>query len=419
MVDASAQTAGRVTGGLPHVFLHIGTMKSGTSYIQHVLRRNRTALEAAGLLVPRQRLVPAVADVLNRKAKKASRDHRGTWDIVRREIERWHGGPVILSQEFMSAADEAAARRIVASFEPRRVSVIITARDLVRVIPSHWQTSVKQAKIVSLGEFVRVVQDESADPMPKLARGFWKHHDLARLIGIWGNVVGTDHITVVTVPPSGAPPVLLWERFASVIGVDPAMYDATADQTANFTLSYTAAELLRRVNERLGDSISPVDHRRVVNGFVANTVLRDDSHERAASDRARLSPVTHAWAVQRGARMVAAVAASGVKVVGDLEDLLAEPPTGDPTDTTEPGPLEESPDAAVTVIVALVQRLVKAELALGPEGPDVGAREDAGPASATPPPVPAGPRPSPQIRRRRADGGQSSMPDLDLVDEDD
>jgi len=363
--------------------LHIGTMKSGTSYLQHILRRNRSVLAEAGVLVPRQRLVPAVADVLNRKAKKRAKEHRGTWSKVVDEIERWRGSSVVLSQEFMSAADESDARRLVATLAPRRVSVIITARDLVRILPSHWQTSIKQGQHWSLSEFVGLIQDESPEAPKKPARGFWKHHDLARMIEVWSKVIGIEQITVVTVPPAGSPPDLLWQRFASVLGIDPESCDITIDRKANFTLSHTATELLRRVNEQLGDSITPVDHRRVVNNFVANAVLRDDSSEQAGDDRARLSTVEHAWASERGQRMVTALEASGATVVGDLADLCASPPAGDLADGTDSRPLHESPDAAVTVVVALVQRLVAVE-----HGRAAAETQDPGPDGSPPSVVP-------------------------------
>jgi hypothetical protein len=37
------------------VFLHIGLMKSGTSFVQRVLQKNRKALKESGLLFPGRR----------------------------------------------------------------------------------------------------------------------------------------------------------------------------------------------------------------------------------------------------------------------------------------------------------------------------------------------------------------------------
>jgi len=56
----------------------------------------------------------------------------------------------------------------------------------------------------------------------------------------------------VLVPAPGARPALLWERFASVFGVDPAVCTPPARQR-NASLGYASADLMRRVNVELAD----------------------------------------------------------------------------------------------------------------------------------------------------------------------
>lgn len=59
---------------------------------------------------------------------------------------------------------------------------------------------------------------------------------------------------VVTVPPRGAPPDVLWRRFASVLELDADRLDV-AQSVVNSSLSAEHAELLRRINTRLADRL--------------------------------------------------------------------------------------------------------------------------------------------------------------------
>ena len=49
---------------------------------------------------------------------------------------------------------------------------------------------------------------------------FWGLHDAAEVLPAWAQVVGADHVHVVTVPPRSAPAELFWERFAGTVGLD-------------------------------------------------------------------------------------------------------------------------------------------------------------------------------------------------------
>ena len=65
-------------------------MKSGTSYLQSVLRRNSGLLADHGTLVPR-RMVAAAADALGSKGRNRTMNIRGEWRRVVSEINAWNG----------------------------------------------------------------------------------------------------------------------------------------------------------------------------------------------------------------------------------------------------------------------------------------------------------------------------------------
>ena len=60
----------------------------------------------------------------------------------------------------------------------------MTCRDLLRVIPSHWQTTIKNGGTVAVRpSYVQLLladeEDEDEDKH-RYASGFWRHHDLPR-----------------------------------------------------------------------------------------------------------------------------------------------------------------------------------------------------------------------------------------------
>ena len=48
---------------------------------------------------------------------------------------------------------------------------------------------------------------------------FWRQQSAGQIVQRWAEGVGADHVTVITVPPPGAPSELLWQRFCQVAGI--------------------------------------------------------------------------------------------------------------------------------------------------------------------------------------------------------
>ena len=243
----------------------------------------------------------------------------------RAESLSWDGD-VLISHELFAPATAAQAERAIAAFGPSvEVHVVLTARDLVRQIPARWQEHVKHRSKKRFDDFVAVLRRE--DP----ATWFWQVQDFADVLRRWGSTLPPERVHVVTVPPAGQPTSLLWERFAGLLGLDPATFSTTG-QRANTSLGYEQAELLRRVNVELGDRPSlPGPYAPDVKSMFAERVL-----VRQPGTRLALSGDGLDYAVRRSEELAEGIRKLGVDVVGDLAELVPDAGPGRSSRLTPP-----------------------------------------------------------------------------------
>jgi hypothetical protein len=319
-----------VRGMRPRVFLHVGSPKTGTTFLQDVLWSQRATAREQGLLLPGERFHDhflATLDVRGLADDPISPEtSRGMWDRLVAEAVAWDGN-VLVSHELFAGATAEQARGAVAAFADRaEVHVVVTARDHVRQISAEWQEHVKHRSAATFATFVRDVRDDHAR-----TSWFWQVQDYAGVLERWGVDLPAEQVHVVTVPPSGADPDILWDRFAGLVGVDPAAFD-TALERSNSSLGVEQAELLRRVNVELGDRLPlPGPYPLVVKNVLAHRVL--EAHQ---GTRLALSPDDQAYAAGESRAIAERLVAMGADIVGDLDDLtpvggrVAGEPGGDP-----------------------------------------------------------------------------------------
>ncbi len=157
-----------------------------------------------------------------------------------------------MSHELFAAANAVQARRATSSFGSGvEVHVVLTVRDLLRQLSAEWQEHVKHRSTQRFDEFVASVREGA----PSRTGWFWQVQDYVGLVDRWGEGLPPSRVHVVTVPPAGAPPGLLWDRFAGLLGLDPDSFD-TSTSRANTSLGLEQAEVLRRVNLALGDRLA-------------------------------------------------------------------------------------------------------------------------------------------------------------------
>lgn len=301
------------------VFLHVGLPKSGTTYLQAILLKNKQALADAGLSFPGQDgwrdQVRAVRDV--REMPHALPRHRrevpGSWDELAHEMNAWRGDSVV-SMEWLSRVEPHQLRRILDSLASSEVHVVFTIRDLGRTLPASWQESVVNRQVWTWSEFLAETSDETLSGED---RKFWRLHDILALVERWRIEVPVERIHVVTVPPPGAAPETLWDRFAGVLGVTevPVLTD---DVRRNDGLALVSTEVLRRVNARSREAeIAPGDHKRIFSRQLA----RQGLSELRRGQRPVIPPELHPWVLFRMEAQVEGLRRLGVHVVGDLADL--------------------------------------------------------------------------------------------------
>lgn len=359
-------------------FLHIGTPKSGTTYVQSLWWQNRDALAEQRLLLPggseREQFHAAAVVRDNAGVLATMDDHqRRAWDRLVDEVAEWEGDALI-SQEQLVEADDDHARDAVRRLAgvSKEVHVVITVRDLVRQIPSAWQQRVKHGSDTTLRRFCARVAKDDPD------FNFWRHQDVPRILERWAATLPPDHVHVVPLPPPGAPRELLWQRLAGLLGIDDTGLDLQAPR-ANETLQPEEIELLRQVNVHF-----PRAHHDVAMSRHLRRVL--ESHlgqAEATTRRLALAPDRHQWAVERGNRMVDELVTLPYDVIGDLADLRPDPQQAEGVDP-DAVPDGEVLAAATALVADLVRESSPRARSQRPEPPGA-APSPGAPASPGPP----------------------------------
>jgi hypothetical protein len=314
------------------VFLHVGAPKTGTTFLQNVLWQNRAALARAGVSYPLDRPDEHFAATMDLRemAWGQQRDPRwhGAWERLAARARAAPGPSVVISSELLGGAIAEQAARAVASVQPAEVHVVFTARDLARQLPSDWQEHLKHRHQVSFGRFVTDLVELGPDAPAPFGEMFWGLHDPVDVLSRWRGAVPPERIHVVTVPQPGAPAELLWERFASVLGVDPTAYD-TQVSGVNTSLGVVECELLRRINIELRGRIAQRHYDPLVRLQLAGILAPESSGP--SSTKLALPPELAPPVTERSRQLSEGIRAAGYDVVGDLDELVpaaaqSEPP---------------------------------------------------------------------------------------------
>lgn len=322
------------------VVLHVGSMKSGTSYLQSLMTANRELLSTRSLLFPGRgwrEQVSGVAEVLERQ-RVAVLPEEGAWQSLVDEIAAWHG-TALISMEFLGPVGLRKIERVVSSFPAGSVEAVVTARDLNRSIPAMWQETLKNGRSFTFDEYVDAIRRHDGP-----GNAFWREQTIAAMCHRWSDVLGIDRVTLVTVPPPGTDRVELWYRFAEAIGIDGSGVESPPK--GNESLGAASVEVLRRLNARL-DDLSYQEYAPVVKHRLAKRVLARQRETEPA-----LGFDVPDWLPELSTRMIDRIRELGVRVVGDLSDLNPVAVPGTHPDSVS---ADQRLDAAVAGLEALVR----------------------------------------------------------------
>ena len=300
------------------VYMHVGTGKSGTTYLQRLLARNRSLLKKHGVLYPGSQSSHFLASMDLRTTTFQGHEYpeaEGSWDRLVSEARAFRGN-VLISHETLGRARPKVIEKAVGSFPGSDVRVIVTCRDLGRQIPAAWQERVKNRNQETYADFLSQVFDGWNGGQTSLRSVFWRTQNLVQLTRRWSGVVGAENVRLVTVPASGADANELWRRFARAADLPDLEYDVDI-AASNASLGTAETELLRRLNPLFPEELTwPLYEARIKNRFVLGELSQHNVSGRlAVPEKYRESTE------QIAAQMIGFLRGSGCTVIGDLEEL--------------------------------------------------------------------------------------------------
>jgi hypothetical protein len=188
--------------------------------------------------------------------------------------------------------------------------------------------------------------------------------ELPDILDRWAGDLPPAQVHVVTVPPPGGPPRLLWKRFCVAFGLDGLELDLEGERT-NPSLGAPETALVRRINRAANRRLNPADYRPLVRELLAHQTLS----RRTGSPRLALPPDAHPWVSAMTASWVAEIERRGYDVVGDLHDLAGAPPVSSYADPDNPSERLVAAAAvdALTALLLEAARLRNGEEALRAE----------------------------------------------------
>ncbi len=332
------------------VFLHIGTPKSGTTYLQERVALNRDLIARQGLTYPTTRTgdhFEAALDLIEEPWAGQREVARGQWAALVAEARRT-SGDVLISHEILAAASPAQIARVMNDFAQDQVHVVLTVRDLARQIPAEWQEMVKHRGRRTFHNFMKDVA-QGARTRPTL--WFWRVQSLPDILTRWSNGLPPEQVHVVVVPTPGTPSDVLWRRFAEAVRLDP---DAAYQEgtVSNASLGVAEAAVVRKLNRLLeGRGVS----REVYIDLVRELIARDTLGSREGAIQVYVPQARWPFIDRVTAEWIDWLEGSGVDVIGDLDDLRPEPPGPDHLWVhPDRPPSEDVAEAAVEALAAVV-----------------------------------------------------------------
>lgn len=308
------------------VILHVGAPKTGTSYLETILWSQLDRLEADGIWMPGKRR--RAHDVLMGEVRGGVWRHEDafwTWAKVG-EAARTRTDSILVTKEMLSGATAEQTRIALDPLEGQEVHVVVTVRQLAGALPSAWQQLIKARGLTPFGDWLAALRD---DP----THSYWHHHDPVSILKRWAPGLPADRVHVITMP-TASDPTVLWQRFATILGVDPAAY-TTPERTPNESLGAIEVETLRRINVGLGRELpmrSPYI-AQVRDGFTRPVLLARSGERRRFGIPAEYAE----WLEKRADQTVRELEALDCTIIGDLEELRPklDPTLPSPDDVTD------------------------------------------------------------------------------------
>lgn len=347
--------------------LHVGPPKTGSTALQDALHRARESLALQGVTYAsrvRHEVVPArwVTGALPDTPKWAWAEQR--WNELVDAMRADGPSRKLYSSEYLADADDEQVVRVVDAMGPEDTYVVITLRPLVDIVPSQYQQYLQGGLTADYETWLRAIF-EGGDSL-----GFWQRHRHDALVERWARLAGRDRVVVVAT--GGRDFDAVPAAFERLLGLARGTLVGRGVRS-NRSLTWPEAEVMRRFNveaQRLG----LVDAKyETLTKYAADGV----KERTPGPDEPRI--VTPAWAAERAdelsAEFAVGIAASGVRVIGDLDALVSRTTV---TALSQP-PVAVDLDVAALFAAKFVEaeRRVRAEVAARKEARRTGAEPPA------------------------------------------
>ncbi len=259
------------------------------------------------------------------------------WNDLVREVRRAREPRVVVSSEFLAHSSPETAREIVDQLDPERVHIAVTLRPVGRILTSRWQQHVQTGSTQSFGTWLEATLGRDGE-LPDVP--MWHHHRHDRLVARWADVVGPERLTVIVADERDHTRTL--RVFEDLLGLRPGTLELQ-QEFSNRSLTLCEAEAVRALNARVrSDGLSRATAWSLVHNGAARYVKMRTP--RPGEPRVELPRWASDRAAEVSSQAVAGIAASGVRIVGDLDSLLAPPAVHPPAET--PTVVDVPPDIA-------------------------------------------------------------------------
>jgi hypothetical protein len=358
--------------------VHAGMPKTGSTALQRTAAQRRDVLLEHGVRYPgtatnhRKALFAFSHRPVGWVGPGESTPGRARWTRLLDEVRAEEGRTVWLSNENLSDEDEPTLRALLDELgAPGRETVVaLTVRSLPAQLASAWQQYLKSGVWISFETWLRrTIGDE---PNPATTPSFRRRSALGEVVETWVRLVGAERVVVVVLDPADRS--LVPTTFEELLGLASGVLepDTLTGAQQNRSLTAGEAELLRRVNRAVRDAgdVAWRDYERFVRQGAVESML---ARRRPRKEEQRIVPP--AWAVERAVELakgeVARIAASGVRVVGDLAHVAAPVPSVERARSARDVPVDAAAEALLAVISTALGR-----------GPDFAALEPTAPQEA-------------------------------------
>jgi hypothetical protein len=341
--------------------LHIGPPKTGTSALQGAFHAVRPSLHEQGVHYAGRgrhsgRAIHAVTGRAGFFTDGEVVDI-GEWTRLVKDSQRPGDERVVVSSEFFADAVPEHITRIVDDLGRSRVHVVITLRPLIKIAPSQWQQYIVSGQRRSFTSWTEAIfGDGEANVTPT----FWRRHRHDKLVQRWIDDVGLENVTVVAVDDRDHD--MLMRTFEAFTGLREGTLVMERDVT-NRSLGMYEVEAVRSLNSRMFEEGMPSSAQSRLVHFGAARYLRQFD---LSPDEPRVE--LPRWAAERAAEisleMTAAIAATGVRIVGDLDRLnipVGDAPESIPKIRTVPRELSARLAMGVIVATGEARRTTKAK----------------------------------------------------------